>query len=215
MRATRGVGKSRARSVALFCALVVAAGVVTAPHVTAAASGPVSDTGGPQVRAQTSPMLVPGATERSALGDPTLEFAARSAAASDGALSASVERSTVIDEVTLAAVFGPDRGITMANLTVTPGQYYVGYTFSSRLESAYAPAELRCGLVDNNGVEHFISDDPMAITSGSGWRQHRVITTFNLGDVTLGLRCDPLSVGLVRATFRDVNLWVVRMSYLD
>ena len=217
MRATRGAGTTRSHSVAFLCALAVAAGVVAAPHVTAAASGPVSDTGGPPVHAQTSPMLVPGIAAWAAAGEgeslPGL--APRSAAASAAVIPATAERSTVIDEVTLVAVSGPDRGITVANLTVTPGQYYVGYTFSSRLESAYAPGELRCGLVDNNGVDHFIGDDPVQITSGSGWRQHRAITTLNVGDVTLGLRCDPLTVGLNRATFRDVNLWVVRMHYRD
>lgn len=125
----------------------------------------------------------------------------------------SAERSTVIDQVSRAGVFGPELGIAVANLTVTPGQYYVGYSYESRVDSAYAPGTLRCGLVDSNGVNHFIANDPQEVTSGTGWRSHRAVTTFNLGDVTLGIRCDPETIGLYRASFRDVDFWVVRMPF--
>ena len=125
----------------------------------------------------------------------------------------SAERSTIVEIVTRASVFGPDRTIAVANLTITPGQYFVGYSYESRLESAYRPGTLRCGLVDSNGVDHFILEDPVEVRSGAGWDRHEGITTFNLGDVTLGIRCNPQAVGLYQATFRDISLWVVRMPY--
>ena len=123
----------------------------------------------------------------------------------------SAERSTIVEIVTRASVFGPDRRIAVANLTITPGQYFVGYSYESRLESAYRPGTLRCGLVDSNGVDHFILEDPVEVRSGAGWDRHEGITTFNLGEVTLGIRCDPQAIGLYQATFRDISLWVVRM----
>ena len=126
---------------------------------------------------------------------------------------ASAERSTIVEKITRTSVFGPDLAIAVTNLSITPGQYFVGYSYESRLESAYRPGTLRCGLVDSNGVDHFILEDPIEVKSGAGWSRHEGMTTFALGDVTLGIRCDPQTVGLYQATFRDISLWVVRMPY--
>ncbi len=121
------------------------------------------------------------------------------------------EYSTKIDHVSRTGILTRDGGIIVANLTVRPGLYTVEYSFEARLGSAYRPAELRCGIVDNNGIKSFVAEQSESIETGSGWQRHDLSADFNLPDTTLGIRCVPTSTGLIQASFREISLSVTRM----
>ncbi len=121
-------------------------------------------------------------------------------------------RETRVPDFSRAGILRAEDSIVVANLTVPPGRYLVSYVFSGSLANTGVPAQLRCGLVDANGVDRFIAEDEAIITSGQGWQQMSVVTIFSLPDVTLGVRCEPTRTGLVFAQFRDVWLWAIRIS---
>lgn len=156
---------------------------------TLASSGPTSDTAHPTTGS-----------------DPTAP-ASRTSSTPTSFASAASGRTTVIERTSRVGVFGPAHAVSVANLTVTPGVYVIRFSFEARADSAFAPGDLRCGLVDNNGVDHFIFDDPTPLTAGRDWVAHSEVTTFSLGDVTLGIKCQPVTGGFYRVSFRNVNFW--------
>ena len=121
--------------------------------------------------------------------------------------------STEVDAVAHTAVLEPESAIAVANLTVRPGQYVVRYAFEARLDSAWQPVELRCGVVDGNGTKAFLFDDPEPVRPGQGWVTYRAETTFSLPDITLGLRCFPSATGFSSASFRNVSLSVTTIPF--
>lgn len=121
--------------------------------------------------------------------------------------------STQVEAVSHTDVLTPESPIAVANLTVRPGQYVVRYAFEARLDSAWQPVELRCGIVDGNGTRSFLFDDPEPILPGRGWARYRADTTFSLPDITLGLRCVPSTTGFSSASFRNVELSVTRIPF--
>jgi hypothetical protein len=121
--------------------------------------------------------------------------------------------STQVDAVSHTDVLTPDSSIAVANLTVRPGQYVVRYAFEARLDSAWQPVELRCGVIDGNGTKSFLFDDPDPILPGRDWARYRADTTFSLPDITLGLRCVPSATGFGSASFRNVELSVTEIPY--
>jgi len=120
---------------------------------------------------------------------------------------------TEVDAVAHTAVLEPESAIAVANLTVRPGQYVVRYAFEARIDSAWQPVELRCGVVDGNGTKAFLFDDPEPIRAGQGWASYRAETTFSLPDITLGLRCLPSTTGFSSASFRNVSLSVTTIPF--
>lgn len=123
------------------------------------------------------------------------------------------EFTTRIAAVSRVGIFTPTQGITVANLTVRPGRYIVSYSFEARFESANRPSELRCSIVDHNGRNVFLGDDPNTIRSGRDWVRRNFAATFSLPDLTLGIRCVPVTVDLHQAWFRDVTLRATKMAY--
>ena len=121
--------------------------------------------------------------------------------------------STQVDAVSHTDVLTPESSIAVANLTVRPGQYVVRYAFEARLDSAWQPVELRCGVVDGNGTKAFLFDDPQPILPGQDWARYRADTTFSLPDITLGLRCIPSATGFGQASFRNIELSVTRIPF--
>ncbi|GAB3139285.1 hypothetical protein GCM10027057_20360 [Marisediminicola antarctica] len=121
--------------------------------------------------------------------------------------------STEVDAVAHTAVLEPESAIAVANLTVRPGQYVVRYAFEARLDSAWRPVELRCGVVDGNGTKAFLFDDSEPVRAGQGWVAYRAETTFSLPDITLGLRCFPSATGFSSASFRNVSLSVTTIPF--
>ncbi len=120
---------------------------------------------------------------------------------------------TEVDAVAHTAVLEPESAIAVANLTVRPGQYVVRYAFEARLDSAWQPVELRCGVVDGNGTTAFLFDDPEPVRAGQDWASYRAETTFSLPDITLGLRCFPSATGFSSASFRNVSLSVTTIPF--
>lgn len=121
--------------------------------------------------------------------------------------------STQVAAVSHTDVLTPESSIAVANLTVRPGQYVVRYAFEARLDSAWQPVELRCGVIDGNGTKSFLFDDPDPILPGRDWARYRADTTFSLPDITLGLRCVPSTTGFGLASFRNVELSVTKIPY--
>lgn len=124
--------------------------------------------------------------------------------------SGSPDYSTERDAVATSGVIDPDRSITVANLTVRPGAYAVGYSFEANLSSAGGTSELECGVADANGGGGFLFADDDPVTSGAGWQRRTVLTPFALPDMTLGLRCRADAGGVGVASFRDIRLVVFR-----
>ena len=122
-------------------------------------------------------------------------------------------RETRVPDFARASALHLGDSIVVANLTVTPGRYLVSYAFDAALTTTTTvPTQLRCGLVDANGVDRFIATDPALITTGRGWQRMMVVAVFSLPDVTLGVRCEPTSPGLVLAHFRDIWLAAIKMA---
>jgi len=132
---------------------------------------------------------------------------------SDGGDFLRPDRLTRVEELSRVGVLEPSSGIAVANLTVRPGQYTVRYGFEVRLDAAYQPFDLRCGVVDTNGIQTFLIDDPRPVLAGSGWESHSAWATFSLPDITLGVRCFPTATGFGQASFRDVTLSVTTIPY--
>ena len=125
----------------------------------------------------------------------------------------SPDYSTERDTVVTSGVLDPDRPINVANLTIRPGAYVVGYSFEADLSSAGATSQLECGVVDANGRGGFLFVDDDRITAGAGWQRRSVLTPFALPDITLGLRCRADTGGVAVASFRDIRLVVFRTGH--
>ena len=116
------------------------------------------------------------------------------------------------DSLTESGILGPRTRITVANLTVRPGQYIVSYSFEARLQASGEPEALVCGVIDSNGRPRFLIQDEDPIYAGSGWERRSFAASFSLPSMTLGLRCVAVGTGLSVASFRDISLAVTRME---
>lgn len=86
--------------------------------------------------------------------------------------------------------FGPDDPVSLGNLTIADGRFDVGYRLEVLLVPRGAPVRIACTIVDTSGRIGFF--DGLARTLEPGrWTTLTADGSFDLPELTLGLRCAP------------------------
>jgi len=101
--------------------------------------------------------------------------------------------------------FSADSPIRLTNRTLTGGAYTVGYSMEVLLSAAGEPVTLACSVIDTSGVITGLNGMSRPVVSGQ-WVRIDVQNTYELPDITLGIRCVPSSTAPLTAVFRDVTL---------
>jgi hypothetical protein len=79
--------------------------------------------------------------------------------------------------------------IRLTNKTITGGRYLVGYSMQV-LFSTTEPVTLACSVIDTNGIITGLNGMSRTVPSGK-WTNIEVENTYELPDLTLGIRCVP------------------------
>ncbi|MEP6479298.1 MAG: hypothetical protein ABJB03_07905 [Rhodoglobus sp.] len=116
------------------------------------------------------------------------------------------ESGTSVTGYTVTGYYTPASGIPVSNHTIAAGIYRVGYSMEVYFAPVEAGTTLTCLLVDTSGRIEFFRGGPQQIPAGE-WTKVGYDATFDLPDLTLGIRCKPSADGGLSATFRSVNLY--------
>jgi hypothetical protein len=107
--------------------------------------------------------------------------------------------------------FAPDAPIRLNNQTITGGTYLVHYSMQVLFKPVQDGVTLTCTVLDTNGTISVLDGMSRTITSG-GWTSIDVQNSFELPDITLGIRCAPGSSEIMTVAFRDVRLNAERVG---
>jgi hypothetical protein len=102
-------------------------------------------------------------------------------------------------DVIVSGRFSPEVPVSLQNLTVPDGRYVVSYALEVFVASRSGTVELLCGVEDTTGRLADLPGLVQTVTSGR-WVSIDGSDTFELPDLTMGVRCYP---------DRDVSLQVV------
>jgi len=102
--------------------------------------------------------------------------------------------------------YRPSDKITLQNRTVADGLYQVTYGAQVRFFSSVPGAVLSCGLVDASGRIGYLDDATFPVAAGGAWTRIGDTATYDVPEVTLGIRCSPSTAGSVGIAYRDVTL---------
>ena len=105
--------------------------------------------------------------------------------------------------------YRPTDKITLQNRTVADGVYSVTYGARVRFFSAVPGAVLSCGLVDASGRIGYLDDTTFPVPAGGDWTTIGDTATYDVPEITLGIRCSPTVSGSVGISYRDVTLAAV------
>jgi hypothetical protein len=109
----------------------------------------------------------------------------------------------------LVGHYRPTDKITLQNRTVADGVYRVSYGAQVRFFSSVPGAELSCGLVDASGRIGYLDDATFPVAAGGAWTRIGDTATYDVPEITLGIRCSPTVSGSVGIAYRDVTLTAV------
>jgi len=96
--------------------------------------------------------------------------------------------------------------VRIENLTIADGRYRIGYAMDVQLLSRDPEAVVRCGIVDNNGTIEYLGQVKTEARAGDGWVRLAWEATYDLPEITLGIRCAPTTAGVFTLRVRDVAL---------
>jgi hypothetical protein len=102
----------------------------------------------------------------------------------------------------VAGTFTSDSDIRVTNLTIEGGHVTVGYSMDVLFEPQAAQTALRCGLVDTSGTFDFFGGSQTIAPAGT-WTTLEFEADYELGELTLGIRCSPDADGALSVVFRD------------
>jgi hypothetical protein len=108
-----------------------------------------------------------------------------------------------------AGRYAPDDGIIVTNLTVTAGQYLVGYSMRVYVAPNADSVSLVCGVVDTSGRFSALPGLARPVVPG-GWITVQAQSEIELPDVTLGIRCFPERPAVLEISVRDAELSAYR-----
>ena len=114
--------------------------------------------------------------------------------------------SATSDDTVFAGAYTSDTDLRVTNLTIAGGHVRLGYSFDVLFE-ADRPATLRCGLVDTSGRLDFFEGSRQNAPSGA-WTHLVFESSYDLPELTLGIRCSPSVDGVMSIAFRDAEITV-------
>lgn len=112
---------------------------------------------------------------------------------------------TQTDDDIVGGRFSPDDPVSLTNLTVTDGRYLVAYSLDVFISSQTGRVELACSVIDTSGRLAELPGLVRTIETGS-WQRVEAQDTFELPDLTLGVRCYPDRDATLTVVVRDVQL---------
>ena len=106
--------------------------------------------------------------------------------------------------------FGPNSPIAVLNRTIEDGRYTIGYSLWIYIAPRGGPVSVSCFVVDGSGRVAFFADLERTAAPGR-WTKLAAEGTFDLPEVTLGIRCAPAQDATLEVVLRDVRLDVVEL----
>jgi hypothetical protein len=96
--------------------------------------------------------------------------------------------------------------LRIENLTIPDGRYRVDYSVRVQLLSRDPAVSVRCGVVDSNATVGYLEQALTEAGAGDGWVTLSSSNTYELPEVTLGIRCAPTLEGAFSLRVSDVSL---------
>ena len=106
----------------------------------------------------------------------------------------------------IVGFYSPSSRITLANRTVAPGTYLLGYGAFVQFYSTSPTALLECGLVDTSGRIGYIDQILSPVEPTGRWTRIGSSAVYEIPEVTLGIRCIPNGEGEIGIGFRDAEV---------
>jgi len=110
------------------------------------------------------------------------------------------------DSALLVGFFRTSEPVALTNLTVVDGAYLVEYGAAVQFHSRLPGAVLECGLVDASGRIGYLDGRVFAVPANTGWVRIGDSTTYDVPEITLGIRCTPTVAGPAGIGYRDMTL---------
>ena len=114
-------------------------------------------------------------------------------------------------DTVVSGTFGPDKPITLKNLTVQDGRYLVSYALDVFVTSPAGEITLTCSVVDTTGRLAELPGLAQTAASG-GWQEISAKDVFELPDLTMGIRCYPDREVSMQVVVRDARLGATRID---
>jgi hypothetical protein len=128
----------------------------------------------------------------------------------DGIIAVEPDYEVRPDPMSSVEALGDAESLTLANMTVAPGQYVVGFTFEYLLRPGAPSTGLSCGVADSNGSAGMLFRSTELLSASNGWQRLTFVTPAGLPDMTLALRCSPVDSFTGIVSFRDVEFAATR-----
>ena len=109
-----------------------------------------------------------------------------------------------------AGSYTSDTDLRVANLTIAGGHVRLGYSIDVLFEPD-RPATLRCGLVDTSGRLDFFQSSRQDVPAGA-WTHVVFESSYDLPELTLGIRCSPSVDGVMSVAFRRAEITVRQLD---
>jgi len=106
----------------------------------------------------------------------------------------------------LVGYFRPTQQIALSNLTVVEGTYLVEYGAEVQFFSRDHGTVLHCGLVDASGRIGYLDDTTFPVPPDGTWTRIGDSATYDVPEITLGIRCSSTAAGSFGIGYRGVRL---------
>lgn len=121
------------------------------------------------------------------------------------ALSAEANGSSSVQ--TFSGFSSPDSEIAVTNLTIAGGRLDIGYSVKVLVIPREPSSPIQCGLVDTSGRLEFFEASRQDVMP-NGWTSLAFDSTYELPELTLGLRCSTQIAGPITVFFSDAEIHV-------
>ncbi len=114
------------------------------------------------------------------------------------------------DAQVLAGRFGPERPLVLSNLSVPDGRYEVSAEVDLVVSGVQQPLNLTCRLIDTSGQLNQFGGAILSVAH-SGVVAVTFTSTYELPDITLGLRCYPDTDVVLDVLVRSAKITTERL----
>ena len=109
----------------------------------------------------------------------------------------------------MVGFYRPNQQIPLGNLTVVEGTYLVEYGAEVQFFASEHGTTLQCGLVDASGRIGYLDDTVFPVPGTGAWTRIGDSATYDVPEITLGIRCSPTLPGSFGIGYRDVRLTAI------
>jgi len=106
----------------------------------------------------------------------------------------------------LVGYYLPTQQIALSNLTVVEGTYLVEYRAEVQFFASNPTTVLQCGLVDASGRIGYLDDRVFPVPANGAWTRIGDSATYDVPEITLGIRCSATAPGSFGIGYRTVEL---------